>query len=236
MNIFQKFIESMPISTPLDFGHNENVVVESVDFGDRKNKGIRIRANTFIRLTKVNPETRKAIASTEINFFDIDSTKDFAFDNMMSQFTVISGLISALGGDVNKYDEEVVGILDSTEESAIKKFLKSADNAKKVQNALVNGFKSQNLTFGLDSKLLKCKMINNSKGYIITASTMDWVLPMDSENNLPPISASELRMREKGLTRDRKAKPDSVGEAPRNNTTNESPKEIKASVNALDSI
>lgn len=217
MNIFKQFVLARPVKTPLKFGHNENIVIESIDFGVRKRKGIAIKANTFIKLSEINPEDKSVLANTEINFFNLDPTKDFVFDNFISQFSILGGIIDSLGGDVEVFDDKVQKAIEGDTDSETLAFLKKGANAKAAQDALVESFKEQvEDKIGLDSTLLKCKMVSNKSGYLQPANEMMWILPMDSEEELPVLTSREIRIYKKSLTDDgkkKKATPDAIGKA-----------------------
>jgi hypothetical protein len=220
----------------LDFGHNENIVIESVDFSVRKKKGIAVKANTFIKLTRVNPEDRSVLANTEINFWDLDPTKDFIYDNFISQFSILSGIIDATGGDVVEYETEVLGVVEGADDSEMLTFLKKPANAKAAQSVLANAFKKQiDSKTGLNGPLLKCKMISNKAGFLQPASDMMWILAMDSAESLPGMSSREIRTFQKSLESDgkEKATPDKTGDAP---ATGEKLPEQKISSSSLASI
>jgi len=229
MNIFKDFVLSRPVKTPLDFGFNTNVFVESIDFGERKRNGIKINANTFIKLTKIKPETGDVLASTEISFWDLDPSKDFVYDNFISQFSILSGLIDALGGSIEEYETAVLGVVEGEDDQEMLSWLKKPANAKAAQAALIAGFQKQvQDKIGDNTKLLKCKMVTNKNGYIQPANNIAWILPMDSEEELPMITSREKAIYEKGLKAERKAKPDTTGTAPK--------EEKKVSSNSLASI
>ncbi len=88
-NIFKSFVLSRPVKTPLEFDYNENIVIEKINFGDKKRNGIKVKANTFITLTKLSIKDKTVIANTEISFWDLDPTRDFVYDNFISQFCCI---------------------------------------------------------------------------------------------------------------------------------------------------
>jgi len=230
MNIFEEFVKSAPVKTPLDFGHNQNVVIESIDFGKRKRKGITIKANTFIKLTKIDPKTKKVLANTEISFWNLDPTKDFAKDNFMSQFSILAGIVAALDGDIEKFESDIMEILDDSSDDYIIKFLKNASNTKKLQETMIEAFKSQvDGKIGIDSKLLKCKMVSNKSGYMEPANDISWILPMDSDEELPKMNSREIAIRKKALAGDTKVAPDKTGKAPEK-------KEKVVAANSLDAL
>ncbi len=234
-NIFKAFVLARPVKTPLDFGHNENIKIESIDFKERKKKGIKVKANTFIKLTKINPKDDSVIANTEISFWDLDPTKDFIYDNFISQFSVLCGVIDALGGDVDAYEDQVLEVVQGEDDTEMLAYLKKPVNAKAVQSVLIDAFERQvDGKFGLGSKSLKCKMISNKSGYLQPANDIMWILSMDSEEKLPIITAREKRVYDKALKTDtKKAKPDNTGTAP---TTEATPEVKVTSSSSLDSI
>ena len=220
-NIFRDFVLSRPVKTPLDFGHNINIVIEDVDFEVRKKKGVTVKANTFIKLTKVDND-RTPIATTEINFWDLDPTKDFVYENFISQFSILCGIVDAIGGDAEAYEEAVLGVVEGEDDSEMLKFLKNPTNSKSAQTVLADAFKVQiDGKIGLDSTLLKCKMVSNKSGFLQPANDMMWILPMDSEEELPTVSSKELRAYEKALKTDKKATPDATGNTPENSEKTE---------------
>ena len=234
-NIFKDFVLARPVKTPLDFGHNENIKIESIDFKERKKKGIKIKANTFIKLTKINPKDESIVANTEINFWDLDPTKDFIYDNFISQFSVLCGVIDALGGDVDAYETEVLDVVKGDNDSEMLSFLKKPVNAKAVQDILSDAFEKQVTgKYGLKGPSLKCKMISNKSGYLQPANDIMWILSMNSGEKLPSITAREKRVYDKALKSDnKKAKPDTPGNAP---TTEKTPEAKVTNSSSLDSI
>ncbi len=217
-NIFKDFILARPVKTPLSFGHNDNIVIESIDFGERKRKGIKVKANTFIKLTKVKPEDKEILANTEISFWDLDPTKDFVYDNFISQFSILCGIIDATKGDIDKYETKVLGFVKGDTDQEITSFLKKPVNCKAAQQALVDGFQDQMKgKIGLESStLLKCKMISNKSGFLQPANDIMWILSMDeTEAKLPSVTSREKAVYDKALKTERKAKPDTTGTAPK---------------------
>ena len=215
-NIFKAFVLARPVKTQLIFGHNENIVINSIDFGERKKKGITIKANTFIKLTKLNPEDKSVLANTEISFWDLDPSKDFVYDNFISQFSILCGVIDAVNGDVAAYEDEVLEVVQGDNDNEMLTFLRKPANAKATQSILVSGFQKQVTDkIGLNGTLLKCKMISNKSGYLQPANDMSWILPMDSKDALPAMTSRENRIYKKALESDnKKATPDTTGKAP----------------------
>lgn len=212
-NIFQEFVQARPIKTPLKFGHNENIVIESIDFGVRKKNGIKINANTFIKLSQVDPESRKVEATTEISFWDLDHTRDFVVNNLSTEFTVMAGIIAAVGGDVDAFEEAVEEALGDDYENEIR----TAKGAKRIQSALIDTFKTTlGDKVGLDMPLLKCKLVSNKNGFLQPAPEVNWIVAMDDEEGLPVMTAQEIRVHAEALKKDdtKKVAPDKTGEKP----------------------
>jgi len=233
MNVFESLILSRPVKVPLDFGYNDNVVITSIDFDVRKKNGIAVKANTFIKLTKLNPKDKSVKANTEISFWNMDPTKDFVFNNFISQFTTLYGVVDALGGDVDKFEEEVLSVLEGESEDETLKFLKKGTNAKDVQETMITSFKTQvEDKIGPDSTLFKCKMVSNKAGFLEPGSEVNWILPMDSDEELPIISSREKYTRKQALEADtQKSKPDATGKAPNSKSA-----ETTVSSSSLDAL
>jgi hypothetical protein len=200
MNIFKEFVLAVPNKNQLDFGYNHNVVIESVDIGQRKRNGIAVKSNTFVRLTKIDVDTKKPIASTEISFFDLDPTKDFVYVNFLSQFTCLVGIIAALGGNEEAYQDEVLAVLQGNSEKEMTAFLKKVANAKAVQDVLMNAFYEQvKDKTGLSGTLLKCKMSVNKSGFLEPGAESDWILAETNPQSLPTMSSRDKLNRQKSL-------------------------------------
>jgi len=239
MNIFKEFVLAVPVKTQLDFGHNHNVVIESVDINPRKRNGITIKSNTFIRITKVDPETRKVQGSTEFNFFDLDPTKDFVYSNFISEFTCLVGIIAALKGDEEEFQNEVLAVLKGDNEKEMTSFLKKGTNAKAVQDVLASAFYAQvKDKLGLQGDLLKCKMSVNKSGFLEPGGEADWILQESDPQHLPVLTSRDKSNRVKSLeATDAKAKPDNTGSAPASEEDTPAPEKVVASSNGLlDSI
>ena len=217
-NLFKEFVLAAPVKNRLVFGHNENVVIENIDFSIRTKNGIATSNNTFIRLTKIDPtDDNKLLASSEINFFNLDPTKDYVQNNFMKQFTVEYAILEALGLDAEGFEEEVMELFqENLDDILVAKFLKNATNTKAVQYMLQTAFKSRiEGNIGLTSKLLKCKILVNKSCWTETGDELNWILPMDSEESLPAMTSYERSVYKKSLTAEsKKGKPDAVGNAP----------------------
>jgi hypothetical protein len=57
-------------------------------------------------------------------------------------------------------------------------------------------------------------MVSNKNGYMQPANDIMWILPMDSDQELPVITSREKSIYQKSLKTDNKAKPDSTGNPP----------------------
>lgn len=219
MNLYKALIESAPIKARLQFGFNENIILESVDFSVRKNKGMPIKANTFIKLVQVDPETRKAKAAFEGSFWNLDPSSDFAISNFEEQLTTLSSLVESVGGDSMEFVNRVVEQTGKSDEEMeeLLAMAKTKDGATLLMKAMQDEFKTQiEGKTGADSPLMKCKLTSNKKGYLGFPNEQDWILPMDSDEELPPISTNAQKIYDASLagTAGTTATPDSPGEAP----------------------
>lgn len=222
MNLFREIIQSAPVSSLLKFGHNENIILEAVSFDKKLVKGMPIEFNTFIKLTEVHPETRKSVASIELSFFNLKHDSDFAASNFQEQFTALAGLVDAIGGDVQGFEDSVMEGINDDGETDLADLIENTVSSKKgcelAMKALQDSFKDSidGLT-GDDSPLMKCKLVVNKNGFIQIPKEMNWILPMDSEEELPAITGVEKRIKREssGSKSDsNKPKAEVPGEAP----------------------
>lgn len=216
MNIFKELILAAPIKERLVFGHNMNVIIKSISTDVKKVKGIPINANTFIMLSQINPETKKIVANSETQFWNLDSTSDFLISNFENQLSQMLGMIEAVSGDADAdlFSDKVLENVPEGEE--LDAFLQTKKGAKIIQDAMMNSF-AEILTpkLGVENcPLLKCKMIVNKKGYAETAKVASWILPMDGKEELPEVTSYEQQLYDDSLkSNDQKqSKPDAVGD------------------------
>lgn len=218
MNLYKELIESAPVKARLQFGINENVVVEAIDLSVRKRSGMPIKANTFITLTKVDPETRKPIETLEGSFWNLDPTKpDFVEDNFTDQLTTLSSLIDAVGGDSGEFAGEVIAATELEDIDEVFALSKDKKGAVVLMDAMKAAFgKQMDGKLGKNGTLLKCKIVSNKKGFLEFPTEEGWILPMDSEDTLPPISTGEKKRYENAMDapRETSGTPDTPGEAP----------------------
>lgn len=216
INIFKEFVLTMPVKTPLAYGHNDNIVIESADFGIRKNKGVTVKSNSFIKLTKIDPETKQILANTEIRYFNLDPGSDFVAGNFNTQFTNFAGIVEAVGGDVQAFADGVEAVLGDSSDEFVLKSLKDRTKCAAIQQSLMDGLETALAgKIGIDSTLLKCKMASNKGGFLNPGEEYSWILPMDSEESLPAMTSRENGVRRKAMAGDDdKSTADSTGSAP----------------------
>jgi hypothetical protein len=214
MNLFKELVITAPVSTRLQFGHNENIIISAVDTSVRKVKGLPIKANTFITISQVDPETRKVVAQNEFNYWNLDPTTDFVNANFIDQFTSLASLVDAMGKDPGEYEAAVLAVLGDQE---LETKLKSKDGAKALQDVLQDAF--YNIvkdSLGANCPLMKCKLVVNKKGYLEISKVQGWVLAMTSTEHLPEVDAHEKKIRAEALTATAETKqvaPDKLGDA-----------------------
>lgn len=216
MNLFKELVITAPVSSRLQFGFNENVIISAIDTAVRKVKGLPIKANTFITLSQVDPETRKVIAQNEFNYWNLDSTTDFVVNNFMEEFTSMASLLDALGKDMGAFENAVLTALGADTQE-IDVTVKTKDGAKLAQDTLQNTFYDMAKdAIGVNCPLLKIKLVSNKKGWLELPKVMGCVLPMTSLEALPEVTAQEKRIHADALsaTADSKTvKPDTLGTA-----------------------
>lgn len=212
MNLFKELVISAPVSARLQFGHNTNIILSAVDTSVRKVKGIPVKANTFITLSKVDPDTRKVLAQTEFNYWNLDSASEFCLSNFIEQMSSLAAIIDAVGKDMTAYDAALVAGLNGKE---LEEVVVTKDGAKLLQDILQNSFYDiVKDVIGVNCPLLKCKLVTNKKGFLELGKTQGWILPMDSELELPEVDAREQKVRNDALAASATAKivkPDEVG-------------------------
>jgi hypothetical protein len=212
MNLFKELVLSAPVSSRLQFGFNENIIISAVDTAVRKHKGLPIKANTFITISQVDPVTRKTIAQNEFNFFNLDSTSDFVASNFIEQMTTLASIIVAMDGDIEKFDNALTVAVAGAE---VDELVKTKDGAKTMQEALQTGFYDSVVDkLGPACPLMKCKLVVNKKGFLEMCKVAGWILPMTSTDELPEINAHDLKVRQEALSAPStptQAKPDELG-------------------------
>lgn len=212
MNLFKELVESAPVGNRLEFGYVENVRVMKVDVSVRKYKGLPIKQHIFVTLSEVNPETNVIISQSEAAYWNLDPTKDFVVSNVIDQFTSMGSIVTALGQDVIQFDEDVFSVVP--EDTSIDDYIKTKEGAQAVQDSFIlNAAKYIKPFIGPDSPLMKVKVTTNKKGFFELGKEENWIIPVDSEENLPSITAAERRAWRESLKADSKkqTKPDSIG-------------------------
>ncbi len=214
MSLFKEFVMSAPVTNRLPFGVVENVRVLKLDTSVRKNKGLPIKQHNFITLVEIDPETNTVIAQSEGAYWDLDHSNDFTMNNFIEEFTSLAALISAYGGDMEEFEKDVLEACPKDKQ--VDSYINTKEGAKVMQDSLaVGALKYISPNIGATSILLKCKVTTNKKGYFELGKELNWILPMDSEDDLANITAIEKRRYRESLKADNKKKteqPDGVGE------------------------
>ena len=214
MNLFKELVITAPVSSRLQFGYNENVIISAIDTTVRKVKGLPIKANTFITLSQVDPETRKVIAQNEFNYWNLDSTTDFVVSNFMEQFTSLASILDALGKDMGTFEMTVLTALNA-ESADVEATVKTKDGAKLAQDTLQNTFYDMAKdVIGINCPLLKIKLVCNKKGWLELPKVMGCVLPMTNLEALPEVTSQEKRIHAEALSTTAEpkiVKPDTLG-------------------------
>jgi hypothetical protein len=211
MNLFKELVITAPVSARLQFGFNNNVIISAIDTSVRKIKGIPIKANTFVTLSQVDPETRKVIAQNEFNYWNLDPTTDFCLANFIEQMTSLASIVDAVGKDMNEFESALLVVLNGKE---LEDVVVTKDGAKLLQDTLQNTFASMMKdVIGANCPLLKCKLVTNKKGFLELGKVQGWILAMTDETPLPEIDAREIKIRTEALSASaaKPVKPDELG-------------------------
>ncbi len=218
MKLFRELVETAPVRARLQFGHNHNLILEKVDFGERKNKGITLKMHTFITLAQIDSEG-KVIARTEGNFFNLDHTSDYVWNNFMDEFTCVASIIDAVDGDVEQFETDVLSVFGDEDPEA---FVLTKQGSEAAQESLQDAFSNQILDkMGVNSPTMSCKMVSNKAGWLEFPKEMGWIVPLSKADELPEMTSFEKKRHQDGLTAqsEKKAKPDAVGSAPAEKTS-----------------
>lgn len=212
MNLVKELILSSPVGNHLKFGYHGNIIISKLDTGVKLIKGLPIKQNTFITFAEIDPKTNKVIAQSEGAYWNLDHTTDFVVQNFIDQYTSISAIISAAGGDAEAFDTEVLKSIPE-EYDDVDAYVKTKAGAVAMQDVLVKGAEKYLRPFvGDTTKLYQCKVVTNKKGFFEPGKELYWILPMDSEEKLAAISAAERKAYRASLTADDndKVEPDST--------------------------
>jgi len=216
-NLFRQYVESKPVRASLAFGHNTNIIVAAVDFDERKGKESAIKANTFITFQQIDPVTKAVKAKFESSFWNLDPASDFVLSNYGDQLTTMVAIVEAIDGDVAEFLTVFADTAGLEDLVITKQFLSTKKNCKAVQDGFQAAFKAavEGKT-GDACPLLQCKLVSNKKGFLEMGKESGWIIPMDSDETLPEVTAQELAIYTKAQSEERptQAEPDAVGDAP----------------------
>lgn len=218
-NLFRKYVDSRPVRTPLDFGHNENVIITKVDINDRKNGETVINANTYITLNKVD-DSGKVIGTYEGSFWNLDPTQQNSDipRNITDQFSIMAGIISAVGGDLAQFDADVHAIEDRPEDMDLATYADSKKKAREVQDSFQKAFMTQiEDKIGSNCPKLKCKLTSNKKGYLNFSREINWIVSMDEADKIAEVTDTEKAVYAEAMeegTKKKQAEPDKTDAKP----------------------
>ena len=214
MKLFRELIESAPVRTKLPFGIVGNVRIVSIDTGDRKSEGLRVKQNVYITIAQFDAESDKILSQNEGAYWDLDPTREtLVMNNFVSQFTSLLQLIRCYKGDEKSFDEEIVSVCPKG--IKIDDFIVTKEGAKVLQEALAEAVTKYIIPhIGNKSTLLRCKSTVNKKGYFELGKEDGWIVPMDSKEKVSRVTPLERKIYRDSLNAGstKKARPDMVGE------------------------
>lgn len=217
-NLFRKYIDSRPVRTPLEFGINENIIISKIDTDERKNGETVLNANTFITLNKVD-DTGKIIGNYEGNFWNLDPTQQHSDipRNINDQFTILAAIVSAVGGDLIEFDNDIHNIADRPDEMDLPTYATDKKKCRIVQDSLQSAFvKQMEDKVGENCPLLKCKLVSNKKGYLNFSREINWIVPMNGDQAIAEVTDTEQAVYNEAMAANsgtKQEKPDEVGKA-----------------------
>ncbi len=213
-NLFKQLILSAPINNKLKFGIVENIRITAIDTDVRKKEGLPINQNIFITLSQIDIKSGEIIAQNEGSYWNLDHTSEYVMSNFIDEFTSLLGIIAALGGDIEEFDQEVIGACPI--DIDVDTFVTTKAGAKTMQEALINATKLVIVPMiGETSPLLTCKVTVNKKGFFELGKEHTWITAKDSTQKVAAVTFAESkRYREslKATDEDSTKKPDGVGE------------------------
>lgn len=194
MGLFREIIETAPVANSLQFGHNFNIVLKNFEKGDRLHEGMPTTKNSFMQFAEIDPDTKVVKAATEVFFWDITPNK-YALSNFIDQYNCFLNIIEAYEGDVSSFTDELDKKIDVDN---LEKLLSKKDTAKSTQKALIDIFANHiSKHVGLNGALLKCKLAVNDRGYFQPGTESNWILPMDSKEELAAINRKDRQNKNK---------------------------------------
>ena len=197
MSLLRKLLAEKPVRTPLDFGINENVRLIKIDNEERKRDGEILKRNTYLTFAKFNSKN-EIIASSEFNYFDLDPESDYIHDNLATQVAQLNNLVSVL--NPGSVVDPTIGYNDMEELSAD---LQTKKGCKKLMDETWKQFeKAVKKHIGLDSKLLRIKIVTEKKGkYLQLPKDAIFVesMEVDSNDSVLRIQPYELQLKNNAL-------------------------------------
>jgi hypothetical protein len=172
----------------IKFGLHNNCVLLAVSNEVRKkqDKSI-INRNTFTKFGQLD-ENGTVVASTEVSWFNIDSGKDYAYDNFFTQVDQMTGIIDVLippTEEEDKWEDIFSAILAAMEIEETKEGIAAALKNKKKTVELMNtisGAYVKMLTplVGEDSTVMKLKLTYDRNGKFLQQPKYDpFVEPLE---------------------------------------------------------
>jgi len=139
MNLLQKLMASARISDPLEFGINENVILQSVTNEDQIWDGQVLEKNCHLRFQKLNTKGT-AVKEFRYSYFNSNPTEDkHPVQHLLTQLEQLTELATAMSAKAGEqYSKKASDIIES-EENLIKK-ARSKKLAAPFQKELVDAF------------------------------------------------------------------------------------------------
>lgn len=193
MSLLRELLAVKIVRTPLGFGIHDNVRLVKIDNAERMRENEVVNKNTYLTFAKFDANNNK-IASSEFNYFNLDHTSDYVFDNLITQIGHLNKICSLLnpGSSIDPTEG-----YESVEE--IKDALRTKKGCEEFMKAMWAQFEQQVEDYvGLESPLLRIKVITDSSGQFFNLPRESHFLELMENDCTLSISAYELRMHAKG--------------------------------------
>jgi len=150
----------------IPFGIHENCRITVIHLGHKsKSDGTLIKLNGFTTITQFN-QKGKPIAEKEVAWFNIDSTSEHAYNNFVSQMEQMTGILLCYYS--REELETQFNFLEAQEVETTEEFEEIFGDRKALghlhEAMLTNYFNLLETKVGLDSELIRVKMVFDSKG------------------------------------------------------------------------
>lgn len=209
------FINSAPVDSRLEFGYAENIIISAITTDPIKDSNGNVSKQIEISLSKIDPVTRKILATSTGSFWKLRNDEKFygSYERMISSLLVICKILDVELDEF--YNECLINIpLDVDEKSWLLGKKKDSD-VDALQDSIVAAVKKLLVPKVPTKDLFKCKVLFNSKGFFELGTVDNWIVKMDGDTEVTPYTHSEIAQYKESITAaNKKEIPDQTGKPP----------------------